>query len=53
MGEKALKYLYKLLKEHRLALVRAEARGDWEAVDNLKNKIECAEYLIALATKEL
>jgi hypothetical protein len=53
MGEKALKYLYKLLKEHRLALVRAEARKDYEAIENLNDKIECAEYLIALATKEL
>lgn len=53
MTQKALDYLFRQLKDHKIALGHAEKRGDKDAVENLKVKIECVEYLIDLATKEL
>ena len=53
MAEKALEYLYRQLKDHKIAWEHAKRRGDREAVDNLEKKIACVEYLIDLATKAL
>lgn len=53
MTQKALDYLYRALKNHKIALGHAEERNDREAVENLENKIACVEYLIDLTTKAL
>lgn len=53
MAQKALNYLYNLLKEHKIARGQAEKRGDRLAIENLDNKIACVDYLIGLAIEQL
>ena len=53
MVQNVLEYLYKLLKDHKIAREHAQRRGDKSAVDNLDNKITYVEYLIDRTIKEL
>lgn len=53
MAQKAIDYLFRQLKDHKLALSQAEKRGDKVAEENLKTKIEAVDYLIDLVMKEL
>ena len=48
-----LDYLYKQLKEHKIARDHAQARRDIRAIDNLTDKIRCVEYLIDMILKEM
>ena len=53
MAKRALEYLYRQLKEHKISLDHAQERRDIRAIDNLNEKIRCVEYLIDLTMKEL
>ena len=53
MEYKALEYLYRQLKEHKIALDRAQESRDIRAIDDLNDKIRCVEYLIDMVLKEM